>query len=143
MVSDLRQHANTQNGIVLVPLKPRDPYIIECDSSKKGGGAYSPSHYYMEPYTQEYAQKADHINALEALNLVHALKYLMPPQPQNYQIIIIGGSRGGGGAGTPLFFSQIFFVFKYIYIFCIHGLVQEKTPPQTKKKKKSKKNTKP
>ena len=48
-------YATTQNGIVLVPLKPRAPYIIECDSSKKGGGAYSPTHYYMEPYTHHYA----------------------------------------------------------------------------------------
>ena len=42
----------------------------------------------MEEYTPDYAAKADDINALEALNLIHALKYLLPPDPHNYTILV-------------------------------------------------------
>ena len=64
------------------------PWVIECDSSLTGGGAFSNNKFFAEKYSQILQDQSLHISQLEALNVIHALTLLMPSQPQNYDIII-------------------------------------------------------
>ena len=80
--------AKALNGVVLLP--PLQPYIwvIECDSSLTGGGAFSSTHYFAQAYTEQFRSRYKLIHQLEALNIIHALKYLLPPNPNNYKIVL-------------------------------------------------------
>ena len=80
--------AKSFNGIVLLPKTHRKVWQIECDSTLSGGGAFSSSHYYAVRYPQELTEEVNNIAQLEALNLVHAFKFLLPPQPSDFKVII-------------------------------------------------------
>ena len=62
--------------------------MIECDSSLTGAGAFSDTHFYAEKYTTQYVNHVKPIHQLEALNIVHALKHLLPDNPSNYKLIL-------------------------------------------------------
>ena len=80
--------AQHSNGIVLIPVPLKTPWLLECDSSLTGAGAFSPTHYYMEEYSEGYLTQVSNIVHLEALNVIQALKALLPPSPQNFSIVV-------------------------------------------------------
>ena len=80
--------AQKTNGLILLRTEPRQPWVIECDSSLRGGGAYSETHYYSAEYPEQMQKNIKNIAHLEAINLVVALKSLTPPEPEKYRIII-------------------------------------------------------
>ena len=80
--------AQLLNGVVLIPPTQPITWVIECDSSLSGAGAFSDTHFYAEKYTNNYISQGKPIHQLEALNIVHALKYLLPDNPSNYKIIL-------------------------------------------------------
>ena len=61
--------ANT-NGVVLLLHEARQVWLIECDSSLRAGGAYSPTQYYRHRYPQQTLQNTTNIAQLGAINLV-------------------------------------------------------------------------
>ena len=83
-----KNYARDANGIVLIPEAPRTTWVIECDSSLQGGGAHSPTHYFAEQYDTGYTAHNPNIARLEALNLLHAVKHLLPQQPHRYDIVV-------------------------------------------------------
>ena len=80
--------ASKFNGIVLLPVVPLNDWVIEYDSTLKAGGVFSKLADYAEEYPSSITDKCTHINQLEAVNLVHALLFLLPPDPFNYCIVI-------------------------------------------------------
>ena len=52
-----------------------------------GVGAFQ-SHFYAELYPASVLKICTNINHLEAVNLVHALTFLMPPDPVKHNIIV-------------------------------------------------------
>ena len=80
--------ARRYNGARLLPTKEKTTWLIECDSTLQGGGAYSQEKYYHQKYNKDLTDKSLHITHLEALNLLHALKYLLLNDPQNYKITV-------------------------------------------------------
>ena len=66
------KYAHRANGIILLPPPIRQTFVIECDSSKLGGGAFSSSMFFSERYTDDYRAMAGDINNLEAINLIVA-----------------------------------------------------------------------
>ena len=81
-------YAQTMNGLVLLCPPLLKTWMIECDSTLKGGGAYSPTQYFTEEYHQDLLSQDLNINQLEALNLVITLNTLAPPDPHNFAITI-------------------------------------------------------
>lgn len=63
-------------------------WVLECDSTLTGGGAYSRSHFYGIAYGTEILDKKLGIARLEALNLVLALKTLLPGKPHELCVVI-------------------------------------------------------
>ena len=53
----------------MLPTKPKKKWLIKCDSSLTGGGAYSPEKFYAEEYDSEYLKHLKIITHLEALYL--------------------------------------------------------------------------
>ena len=51
-------------------------------------GVFSPSAFYNELYTEDVKHACSHTNQLKAINFIHALLFLLPPEPFNYSIII-------------------------------------------------------
>lgn len=91
VLSDLEwflRFAASFNRIVLLPKSKPADWLIECDSTLKGAGAFSPTSFYAQQYPPEITDKLSFINQLEALNLVHALLNLLPPDPRNYNVIV-------------------------------------------------------
>ena len=89
--SDIRwflEFAQRFNGKVLLKTAEKTPWTIECDSSMKAGGAFSPDLYYGKAYPPEFAQTYTNIAHLEAINLVIAMRTLAPDNPHEYHIII-------------------------------------------------------
>ena len=80
--------AHILNGVVLIPPPQLLTWVIECDSSLTGAGAFSHTHFYAEKYTTQYTAQVKTIHQLEALNIIHALKHLLPENPSNYKIIL-------------------------------------------------------
>lgn len=78
--------ARALNGIFLIPLLNPEVWEIECDSSR---GAYSKTNYYAELYDVRYLEEDPHITHLKALNILHAITFLLPPSPNNYIIVNI------------------------------------------------------
>ena len=75
------EFAASSNGIVLfLKAKPRE-WVIECDSTLTVARAFSPTHYYAINYSDQVKKVLSFINQVEALNLVHALLYLLPLTP--------------------------------------------------------------
>ena len=81
------------NGIVLLPPPAKEDWVIECDSSMEGAGAFSSKTYYMERYSDKYKSQLGSINNLEALNLIHALAHLLPESPSRFRILINTDSK--------------------------------------------------
>ena len=79
-----RSFARSSNGCVLIHHQQRIPWLIECDSSLTGGGARSITQYYGQAYPHHLLSKNLNIAALEALNLVAAVKALAPSQASEY-----------------------------------------------------------
>lgn len=74
------------NGVCLLPTVEKKLWVIECDSSFKGGGAFSSTHYFAEEYVETVRNSTTNIAHLEALNIVHALMFLLPKSPHNFKI---------------------------------------------------------
>ena len=81
-------YASDHNGLTLLQPTALTPWIIECDSSRVGAGAYSQSHYYSHKYTPEECSTIGEIAQLEAVNLISAIINLSPPDANNYHVII-------------------------------------------------------
>ena len=58
-----------------------------------GGGAYSDTAYFSEAYTQSFLANNFHITSLEALNLIHALTFLLPKSPNAHIIVVNTDSK--------------------------------------------------
>ena len=56
------RYAETTNGLILLHPPPAQLWIIECDSTLTGGGAYSPTHYITEGYPHSFTEKNYNIN---------------------------------------------------------------------------------
>ena len=80
--------AKLYNGIQLLPTAPRLEWVIECDASLSGAGAFAPSNYYGIVYDQDLLAHNLHITQLEALNLVPALKMLILEKTRDFTIIV-------------------------------------------------------
>ena len=87
-VAWFEKYAHRANGIILLPPPIRQTFVIECDSSKLGGGAFSSSKFFSERYTDDYKAMAGDINNLEAINLIVAFQHLAPDNPHLYTIVI-------------------------------------------------------
>ena len=81
-------YAEASNGVVLLPPAAKKSWTIERDSSLRGGGAHSPTHFFAIRYPRTLVERQLNIAQLEALNLLAALKTLAPPEPHLYMIII-------------------------------------------------------
>ena len=67
-----QKFASSFNGVQLLPAAPRKSWVIECDSTLQGGGAYSQVAYYTVNYPTEILDRNMSITQLEALSRVHA-----------------------------------------------------------------------
>ena len=76
------------NGVQLLPKAPRANWLIECDSTLLAGGTYSLTHFYEVQYPDSIISQHMSIMQLEALNLVHAVKFLLPPNPLQFTIVV-------------------------------------------------------
>ena len=76
------------NGIFLIPPPATQDWVIECDSSLVGAGAFSKTSYFAEEYTASFLKAKPHITSLEAINLVTAVKHLLPDSPNKCVIVI-------------------------------------------------------
>ena len=73
---------------VCLLLRPTlDRFCIECDACLEGGGGFSPTHYYSARFPLDWILKY-HISRLEALNVIFALKSLIPDDLHFTEIII-------------------------------------------------------
>ena len=81
-------YAYNLNGVVLIPPPIKEIFVIECDSSKKGGGAFTSTHYFSEAYADDYLVQVDNIAHFEAINLVIALEHLAPPDAYRYTLVV-------------------------------------------------------
>ena len=91
MIMDIKwfgQYAMAANGRVLIQTQEKTVWTIECDSSLLGGGAYSDTHYYSVVYSDSVRKASVPIAQLEAMNLVTALKHLMPDKPEKFLILV-------------------------------------------------------
>ena len=82
------EYARQSNGKVLLKTAEKAPWIIECDSSMKAGGAFSKNHYYGKTYPTDMTSKYTNIAHLEAINLIAAMRALAPNNPHEYNITI-------------------------------------------------------
>ena len=82
------EFARQSNGKVLLKTVEKEPWIIECDSSMKAGGAFSKHLYYGKEYPDHITKTHTNIAHLEAINLVVAMRTLAPTSPDKYKIII-------------------------------------------------------
>ena len=80
--------AERSNGLTLLQHKPRLPWVIECDSSLARRGAHSPTSYYGQAYPHALAASTTNIAHLEAINLLIALRALVPPNTHEFHITI-------------------------------------------------------
>ena len=81
-------YAASTNGIVLLPAEEKTTWVIECDSSLTGGGAYSGTHYYGAEYPRSTTRVTTNIAQLEAINLITAIKTLAPEYPDTHHIVV-------------------------------------------------------
>ena len=79
--------ATESNGIVLNdPELP--PFYIECDSCLEAGGGFSEFGFYIWEYTQEFRNHVPNIHQLEAVNILMAIKTLVPSGTRGKMIIV-------------------------------------------------------
>ena len=76
------------NGVQLLSTDKRKGWVLQCDSTLLGWGAFSPDKYYGIVYDQVILDIEFGIAQLEALNLVLVLKMLMPNDPHKFCNIV-------------------------------------------------------
>ena len=80
------RYAEQFNGCML--LRPTlEKFVIECDACLDGAGAFSSTHYYDLRFPLAWSVD-HHISRLEALNLIIALKSLIPESLRCTEIVI-------------------------------------------------------
>lgn len=81
-------YAEKANGLyLLTPTRPQ--FDIECDASLGGAGGNSRSHYYQWVFTDAHVKKFTTIHELEAINILVAIRTLMPPTPSTpFEIVV-------------------------------------------------------
>ena len=81
------KYAEASNRCVL--LRPTlNQLRIVCDACLEGGGGYSPTHYYSTRFPLTWMVTHD-ISRLEALNIIIALKTLLPDNIHCIEVLII------------------------------------------------------
>ena len=78
--------AKATNGRLLIEPK-LSTFVIECDACPAGAGGFSPTHFYETPFP-DYLTKGCHITQLEAINVVCALKTLIPGTLTNTTVLV-------------------------------------------------------
>ena len=69
-------------------LEPRQvEFVIECDACPTGAGGFSNMHYYDLAFTPLFAQQ-HHISQLEAINVVQAIKTLLPHTLTQARVVV-------------------------------------------------------
>ena len=63
-------------------------YRIQCDACPSGGGGFSQNHFFSATYPPELADEY-HISQIEALNILVALKTLLPPDLKHVEVVIV------------------------------------------------------
>ena len=79
-------YATKSNARILLNPK-RTELVIECDACPKGGGGASPTHFYDTVFPTQ-VQHSFHISQLEALNVLIALKTLIPESLTNARVVV-------------------------------------------------------
>ena len=79
--------AHRFNGYLIFP-EYYPPFHIECDSTLQGGGAFSDTHFYSIEYPAHLIKHTSHVAQLEAVNLVLAVKTLVPASITHRDIIV-------------------------------------------------------
>ena len=86
------EYARLSNHRIL--LEPKLPFLnLECDACPQGGGGFSDTAFYEIIFTSTYVQSLN-ISQIEALNLVLALKTLIPPSMTNTRVLIKTDNTG-------------------------------------------------
>ena len=80
-------YATSCNGKVLLQ-QALPSFRIECDACLEGGGGFSDSHYYSVIFSQG-EKEGRHISQLEAINIVVALKTLLPPDLSSHHVVVV------------------------------------------------------
>ena len=91
-ISWFSEYARLTNRRLLI--EPRLPSLtIECDACITCAGGFSPTDYYSCPFPSDYASNF-HITQLEAINLVLAIKTLVPKNTRNMRICVKTDNMG-------------------------------------------------
>ena len=86
------EYARLSNHRIL--LEPKLPFLnLECDACPQGGGGFSDTHYFQVVFPHTYGASFN-ISQIEALNLVLALKTLIPPSLTNARILVKTDNTG-------------------------------------------------
>ena len=87
-----REYAQLSNHRLLI--EPRLPFLnLECDACPIGGGGFSDTAYYHIEFPKEYKETLN-ISQIEAINLVIALKTLIPDSLSNARILVKTDNTG-------------------------------------------------
>ena len=78
--------AECNGRLLLNPTLPE--LVIECDACLEGAGGFSPTHYYSLRFPPNET-KNRHISQLEAINVVMALKSLVPPTITHHHVKVV------------------------------------------------------
>ena len=81
--------AESFNGLILLPTKPKVSYIIECDACLVGGGGFSETKYFSQVFNEKFTNLKLHISQIEAINLIAAMTSLHPLNTFEYDITIL------------------------------------------------------
>ena len=86
------EYARLSNHRIL--LEPRLPFLnIECDACPRGGGGFSSNEFYQVIFPDAYRHNFN-ISQIEAMNLVIALKTLIPASVNNARIMVKTDNTG-------------------------------------------------
>lgn len=75
-----KQYAVRANGVSIFATT-LDYYVIECDACLTGAGGNSNEHFYTWKFTATHTSRYKLIHQLEAINILVALRTLMPARP--------------------------------------------------------------
>ena len=78
--------AECNGRLLLTPSLPE--LVIECDACLEGGGGFSSRQYYSMRFPPAESQNR-HISQLEAINVVTAIKTLIPPSTRHHHVRVI------------------------------------------------------
>ena len=86
------EYARLCNARIL--LEPKLPFLnLECDACPRGGGGFSDTSFYEATFSNTFVQDLN-ISQIEALNLVLALKTLIPASLTNARILVKTDNTG-------------------------------------------------